>query len=73
MSAKKHKSAGKPKPESFEAQATEQEAGLVAEFWDFLRTNKKWWMIPIVVTLLMLTGLVLLGGTALAPFIYTLF
>jgi hypothetical protein len=59
--------------EQFEAQATEQDSGLIAEFWQFVRTNKKWWMIPIVVVLLVLAGLVFLGGTALAPFIYTLF
>jgi uncharacterized protein DUF5989 len=73
MSVKKQNSPNKPQNDSFEAQATEQSTGLVAEFWEFLRTNKKWWMIPIVVTLLLVTGLVLLGGTALAPFIYTLF
>ena len=59
--------------ESFERQASEQSVGLFAEFWEFFLTNKKWWMIPIVVVLLMLAGLVLLSGTALAPFIYTLF
>jgi hypothetical protein len=73
MSAQKQKPPVANKPERFESQATEQSVGLVAEFWEFLRTNKKWWMVPIVVTLLLLTGLVLLGGTALAPFIYTLF
>lgn len=57
----------------FEDQASEQGKGLLAEFWEFFLTNKKWWMIPIVVVLLLLAGLVLLGGTALAPFIYTLF
>jgi hypothetical protein len=73
MSTKERKPPAANKSESFESQATEQSTGLVAEFWEFLRTNKKWWMAPIVVTLLLLTGLVLLGGTALAPFIYTLF
>ncbi len=73
MTKKKRKSSGPAHPKNFEAQASEPGTGLVAEFWQFLHTNKKWWMIPIVVTLLMLTGLVLLGGTALAPFIYTLF
>jgi Family of unknown function (DUF5989) len=59
--------------ERFEDRAADQGTGFLAEFWDFFLTNKKWWMIPIVVVLLLLAGLVLLGGTALAPFIYTLF
>jgi len=47
---------------------------IVKEFWDFLKTRKRWWLIPIVVFLLML-GLVLVAakGSALAPFIYSLF
>ena len=46
---------------------------MVAEFWDFLKHNKKWWLLPIVIVLLMLGALVMLGSTAAAPFIYTLF
>ena len=47
--------------------------GLLAEFWHFLRHNKKWWLGPIILLLLLVTVLVLLSGTAAAPFIYTLF
>ncbi len=47
--------------------------GFLAEFWGFLRENKKWWLGPIVVVLLLLGVLVVLGGSAAAPFIYTLF
>jgi len=54
-----------------EAQAPRQ--GLVREFAYFLRHNKKWWLTPIIVSLLLIAGLVILGGTAVAPFIYTLF
>ncbi|MAE66217.1 MAG: hypothetical protein CMJ18_18255 [Phycisphaeraceae bacterium] len=43
------------------------------EFWDFLAYNKKWWLAPIIVTLLLVGLFVILGGTAAAPFIYTLF
>jgi hypothetical protein len=46
---------------------------LVSEFWYFLRQNKKWWLLPIVVVLLAFGVLVFLSGTAAAPFIYTLF
>ena len=42
--------------------------------WDFLRVRKKWWLAPIIVFLLLLSLLlVLTQGSALAPFIYTLF
>jgi hypothetical protein len=73
MGRKKRKSSTTANRPQFEAQAAEPATGLIAEFWEFFRSNKKWWMIPIVVVLLLLAGLVLLGGTALAPFIYTLF
>jgi hypothetical protein len=57
----------------FAAQSTEDRVGLVTEFVDFLKDNKKWWLAPIIVSILGLGLLVLLGGTAAAPFIYTLF
>ena len=47
--------------------------GLLSEFWGFLRVNKKWWLLPIVVVFLILGLLILLSSTGLAPFIYTLF
>ncbi|HBC63360.1 MAG TPA: hypothetical protein DC058_19375 [Planctomycetaceae bacterium] len=56
-------------------QLAEADSGqsLLAEFWGFLKSNKKWWLGPIVLMLLMLGGLLLLSTTAAAPFIYTLF
>lgn len=47
--------------------------GLLADFVAFLRHNKKWWLTPILLALLLLAGLILLGGSPLAPFIYPLF
>jgi hypothetical protein len=47
--------------------------GLLREYWDFLRTNRKWWLLPILLTLLMLGFAVAFGGTVLAPAIYALF
>ena len=47
--------------------------GFFREFIGFLAHNKKWWLLPIVIVLLLLGALVMLGGTAAAPFIYTLF
>jgi hypothetical protein len=47
---------------------------ILGEFWSFLRVRKKWWLAPIVILLLTLgLILVLTEGSALAPFIYSLF
>ena len=46
---------------------------LLSEFGAFLKENKKWWLIPILVVFLLLGVLITLGGTSAAPFIYTLF
>lgn len=46
----------------------------VAEMWRFLRVRKKFWLLPLIVMMLALGGLLVLAhGSALAPFIYTLF
>jgi hypothetical protein len=57
----------------FSTLAREKRTPLLAEFWGFLKHNKKWWLLPILIVLLLLGLLVLLGGTAIAPFIYPLF
>ena len=57
----------------FASQAAGERTGLTSEFIDFLKDNKKWWLAPIIVSILGLGLLVMLGGTAAAPFIYTLF
>jgi len=47
---------------------------IVLEFLDFLKTRKKWWLAPIVIIMLLMGSLILLTeGSAVAPFIYTLF
>ncbi len=44
------------------------------DLWNFLRERRKWWLVPVVFVLLVLGLLIVLsGGSALAPFIYTLF
>ena len=46
----------------------------LTEFWSFLKARKKVWLLPIMVVMLVLGGLLILAeGSALAPFIYTLF
>jgi hypothetical protein len=57
----------------FETAARDERAPtLLAEFWQFLRHNKKWWLLPILVVLLVFGVLIFLSGTGAAPFIYTL-
>jgi Family of unknown function (DUF5989) len=47
---------------------------VLAELWAFLRTRKKFWLTPVVVVLVVFGGLIILvQGSAVAPFIYTLF
>ena len=53
--------------------ATGRRTGVLREFWDYLRDNKKWWLLPILIVLLLFGILVFLSGSAAAPFIYTLF
>jgi hypothetical protein len=46
----------------------------LAEFWRFLRVRKKFWLVPILIVMIVFGGLVVLTqGSAVAPFIYTLF
>ena len=59
--------------DAFQRAAAEKPPGLFREFLAFLRHNKKWWLVPILVVLLLVGVLVVLGGTALGPFIYPLF
>jgi hypothetical protein len=49
-------------------------ASLFREFWAFLRVRKKWWLLPIIVVMVLVGGLLVFAqGSALAPFIYTIF
>jgi hypothetical protein len=48
--------------------------GLLRELWAFMRERKKFWLLPIIVVLILVGGLLVLAqGSALAPFIYTIF
>ena len=64
-----------PKPPSeFEKVAADSQGeSLLSEFWSFLAHNKKWWLLPILIVMLLLGALMALSMTAAAPFIYTLF
>lgn len=46
----------------------------IKELWSFMKVRKKFWLLPIIILLLLLGGLLVLAqGSAVAPFIYTLF
>lgn len=46
----------------------------VAEFWQFLKVRKKFWLLPMIIMLVLFGGLIVLAqGSAIAPFIYTIF
>ena len=57
----------------FAREAEQPRAGFLAELWAFIRHNKKWWLTPIILMLLLVGVLVALGGSAAAPFLYPLF
>jgi hypothetical protein len=48
--------------------------GLVGELWAFMRERKKWWLMPIILVMVVVGALLVFAqGSALAPFIYTIF
>jgi hypothetical protein len=48
--------------------------GIVGELWAFMKVRKKWWLLPIIIVLLVVGALLVFAqGSALAPFIYTIF
>lgn len=48
--------------------------GFLKEFWSFLKVRKKFWLTPIILTMVLIGGLLVLAqGSAVSPFIYTLF
>ncbi len=57
----------------FEALAAGRQSSVATEFLLFLKDNKKWWLLPILLVLGALAILTMLAGTGAAPFIYTMF
>ena len=48
--------------------------GLLGEIWDFLKIRKKWWLLPIIIMILLVSVFIILGANStLSPFIYSLF
>lgn len=58
--------------EEFLSEADADRIGLAAEFWDFLKHNKKWWLIPILGAFVII-GLLAVINPAAVPFIYPFF
>jgi len=57
----------------FERAAGRSNSGLLSEFWYFISQNKKWWLIPFLIPLVLMGAVMILAGTGAAPFIYALF
>lgn len=60
-------------PDDFMRQAATRSGGGLLEFLVFLKENRKWWLLPLALAIVLMGWLVLLGSTGAAPFIYTLF
>ena len=61
------------KKTAFEAADDKNETGLIGDFFGKLKQNKKYWLLPMLIILLLFGVVIILGSTAAAPFIYTLF
>jgi hypothetical protein len=57
----------------FEDLADEASPSFVAEVWHLVSSDKRWWLAPVLIGILILGALVMLTGSGVAPFIYTLF
>ena len=64
-----------PKENEFErAAAAHGRGSILSDLWGFMKQNKKWWLVPLLLTLLVFGLLIFLSaGSGVAPFIYTLF
>jgi Family of unknown function (DUF5989) len=67
------KTVSKEKQSEFEAAGQAKNAGVLGEFVAMMKQNKKYWLSPIILALLLVGVLIILGSTSAAPFIYTLF
>lgn len=63
----------KRKSNSFSEAGGQTPQSLGQEAWQMLKQNKKWWLAPIIIVLLVIGALLVLGATGAAPFIYALF
>ncbi len=57
----------------FARQAARPARSFLGEYWDFLRHERKWWLVPLLLVLLLAGGVIVMGGSGFAPFLYALF
>jgi hypothetical protein len=62
-----------PQKNAFSKEAERKQKSPMAEFFSFVLHNKKWWLTPIILVLIAVGFLAVLGGSGVAPFIYSLF
>ncbi len=60
-------------PKSFDELGAASRRGLLGELYEYFKTSKKLWLVPLFIVLLGMGVLIVLGSTTAAPFIYTLF
>jgi uncharacterized protein DUF5989 len=58
---------------NFEDLARRPSQSFIGEVWHLLSSDRRWWLAPIVIAIIIMGGLVMLSGTGVGPFIYTLF
>lgn len=71
--SKNDSDAGDRLEETLARKAGKKQTSLLGEYWTLLSEERKWWLAPILIVLLAIGAFVVLGGTSVAPFIYTLF
>jgi hypothetical protein len=59
--------------DEFESLAQQPAPGILRDFVDFLRTNKRWWLTPLLIIMIILSVMIMITNTAVGPFIYVLF
>jgi len=64
---------GDARKREFESEGNAARPGLLRELWAFMTTNKKWWLGPIILVLLLMGALMALSTSVAAPFVYTMF
>ena len=73
MSETEHQSKSELDDDSFARESESKPPSIVSEFADFLVHNKKWWLTPIILVLLLLSVFAILTNSAIGPLIYVLF
>jgi Family of unknown function (DUF5989) len=63
----------RPRSDEFIERGAMRRPSFLSDYLYFLRTSRKWWMLPLLLLLLAFGGLMILGSSGAAPFIYTLF